>query len=362
MKLEIREKRGALVCFLGILANILLAAGKIAVGLIYHLISVTADGFNNFSDCLGGVAVLVSFFVAAKPADREHPYGHRRAEYIASMVSGMCVLVLAAELLRASIGAVQGEGGEVGLIVYVVLAVSVAIKLGMFVLYRVAAKKLDAPALGAAATDSICDSAATLVVILGGVLAPFVPFADGAAGILVSLFIVWQGVKILKDAGDELLGKAPDPALKEEIRAVALEAGVLGVHDLMIYSYGKGVTFATLHAELDASLSALEAHAIADGIEQTVREKTGVCLTVHPDPVDLGDAEAALRRDVWEAVRGITEGLALHDVRRLGEDRIEFDVTVPYSCRLQEEELRRALSSSVEKKTGRAAVIRIVRE
>ena len=362
MKLGIREKRGAWVCFFGILANILLAAGKIFAGLFFGLISVTADGFNNFSDCLGGVAVLVSFFVAGKPADREHPYGHRRAEYIASMVSGMCVLVLAVELLRASVGAVQSGGGEVSWIVYVVLSVSVAVKLGMFALYRIAAKKLEAGALGAAATDSLCDSAATLAVILGGALAPFVPFADGAAGILVSCFIAWQGVKILRDAGNELLGKAPDPALQEQIKRIALEAGVLGVHDLRIYSYGKGASFATLHAEMDASLSALDAHAVADGIEQRVREETGVCLTVHPDPVDLSAPEEELRQQVWETVRGLTEGIALHDLRRTGEGRVEFDVTVPYRCTIAEEELRAAIVSAVKQRLGVEADVRIARE
>lgn len=364
--LDIRENRGMLVCFIGILCNLLLSAGKIAAGVIFGSVSVTADGFNNLGDCGSGAVALVSFFIAKKPADRNHPFGHRRAESVAAMIAGLFVLLLAVELGRESVERVINGGTPAeSWMIYLILGLSVAVKAGMFVLYRVFAKKLGSDALKAAATDSICDCLATAAVVVGTALIPVAPSADGWAGIVVSLFIVWQGIRILMEAGSELLGRAPDPALAERIRQTALAAdGVLGVHDLQIYSYGKGVSFATLHVEMDASRSMLDAHTVIDGVEMQVKRETGVLLTVHLDPVDLTNREeSSLRLKIWESARELADGLELHDLRLIpGTKRVEFDVGVPYACKRTDAELCEALEEIVRGLGDYEAMIRIERE
>ncbi len=363
---DLREKRGAWICAVGLCCNLLLSAGKIAAGIIFGFVSVTADGFNNLSDFGSGIVALVSFFIAAKPADREHPYGHRRAEYIASMITGLIVLFLAAELLRDSIGSiVTGSGSEISYFIYIILAVSIFVKAAMSVLYRVGAKKLDSDTLRAAATDSLCDCFATLAVIVGAVCSEVLPAADGIAGIAVSLFIIWQGVRILIEASSKLLGQAPDAALKEKIRSISLSAeGVLGVHDLQIYSYGKNVSYATIHIEMDASASMLDAHTVIDGLEMRVKRETGVSLTAHLDPVDLTDCEgSALKLKVWERARELAEGLEMHDFRLIpGTRKVEFDVGVPYDCKMTDEALLNALVGIVTSFGAYEPIVNVERE
>ena len=248
---------------IGIACNLMLAGAKIAVGAVSGLVSVMADGFNNLSDCGSSAVSLVSFCVSEKPADKEHPYGHRLAEYVASMVTGFLVLFLAVELMRESISKIiSGETTDTSWVVFLVLGISVVVKLGMFALYRIMAKRLNSDPLKAAATDSLCDCAATAAVGAGvGILIGTGFPADGWAGALVALFIVWQGLKILLEAGSKLLGQAPDKALTDRMKEIILSGnGVLGMHDLRVYGYGKGVAFATVHVEMDASVDALTSH------------------------------------------------------------------------------------------------------
>ena len=352
MNAHIKET-GMGVCLIGILLNLLLAGGKIAAGILSGLVAVTADGFNNLSDCGSGAA------------DREHPYGHRRAEYVASTIAGCFVCCLAVEFFRECAESLLAGGAPAGTwAVYAVLGVSVAVKLALFALYRMGAKRWDSDALKAASVDSLCDCLASAAVVLGTALSPHFAAADGIAGLLVSLFIAWQGVKLLLEGSSKLLGQA-DPALAAAIRETALATeGILGVHDLMIYSYGKGASFATLHAEMDASLSMLAAHTVIDGLEMQVKKQTGVLLTVHLDPVDLADrAESALRIRLWEKVRELTEGLKLHDFRLIpGTNRVEFDVCVPYSCKIADDVLAAAIAAIVQELGDYEPVLRIERE
>lgn len=338
---------------LGMVCNLLLAAGKIAAGAVTGLLSVLADGVNNLSDCASSVVALISFRVAQKPADREHPYGHRRAEYVASMCIAFLVLVLAVEFARESLEKVTAGAGNASVWwVYLVLGVSVLVKAGMFFGYRAVAKRTDSDPLRAAATDSACDCAATLVVLAGALIAQFTGFAaDGWMGLLVALLIGWQGVKLLLEASSKLLGQAPDRALTERLRDLLLSGeGVLGVHDLRVYGYGKGVTFATAHAEMDARLPALTSHAVLDGLEKKVRAETGVEITLHLDPVVVGDAEAKeLEARLRAAVEGTIEGMNIHDFRlvRGSTKKVVFEVGVPFDCPVGDGEIADTVSRAV---------------
>lgn len=351
---NLRVSKGAVTSAIGIVCNVLLAAAKITIGLIFGLVSVVADGFNNLSDCGSSAVTLFAFRISEKPADKEHPYGHRRAEYIAALVTGFFVLFFAAELVRESIEKIVANTlPDVSWVVYVVLAISVAVKAGMFVFYRVMANKLQSDSLKAAATDSLCDCIATTAVIVGVVVLQFTNFAaDGWVGIVVALFVLWQGVKIVKDASSKLLGQAPSAELLGKIKEIiCAKEGIIGVHDLRVFSYGKDMIFSTVHVEMDANTPSLEAHAILDAIEHEVKDRLNVSLTAHFDPVDLQDGEALeLEARVREAVEGVAQGLELHDFRlvRGTVNKLIFDVEAPYDCKMSDEQLR----SSIEKAVG----------
>lgn len=340
-----RARSGTIVSFIGIVCNILLASAKIAVGLVLGLISVAADGFNNLSDCGSSTVSLVSFKISEKPADKEHPYGHRRAEYIASMIIGFIVLFMAVELLRESVDEiVEGTAYSGTWVVFFVLGLSIAIKAGMFVLYRVYAKKLQSDTLRAAAVDSLCDCIATAVVVAGAVVSEYTHVSvDGWMGVAVSVFIAVQGVKLLVEMSSKLLGQAPDEGLVKNIKTKILSGdNVLGAHDLQVLVFGRDTYYATVHVEMDAALPAMEAHAVLDGLEHDILEQFGVNLTAHLDPIDLADNEAReLERKVRAALDGTIDGLELHDFRlvRGFNKKLVFDACVPFSCKLTDGEI-----------------------
>lgn len=336
----------------GIVVNLLLAGAKIAAGLLSGLVSVLADGINNLTDSGSCIVSLIFLRIAQKPADREHPYGHQRAEYIASLIIAFLVLLLAAELLMQSAESIGGERREGGVLVYVLLGVSIAVKAGMYVYYSVVAKRSGAHPLRATATDSLCDCLSSFVVLAGMLLSQLFSLPlDGWAGILVAIFIAWQGIGILRDASSKLIGTAPDPALTEGIRDCILAGeGVLGLHDLHLYSYGSNKQFATAHVEMDASEPVMLLHAALDHVEREVQKRFGVELTAHLDPVDLNDEEMlSLRERVCAAVEGMQAGLSVHDFRLVRGEKVKavFEVSVPFSCPKKDGEIEEEIAGIV---------------
>ena len=355
-KTAARAKKGTLASVIGMICNLVLAGAKIAAGLVFGLVSVLADGINNLSDCGSSAVALVSFRIAAKPADKEHPFGHQRAEYVASMIIGCIILALGVELLRESIDTViEGARTEASPVVFAVLGASVAVKAGMYFFYRAMAKAMGgSDPLVSAAKDSACDCIATLAAIVGTLVSMYgdIPSADGWAGILVALFIMWQGVGVLKEAGSKLLGQAPDRAQLDDLRACILKGeGVLGVHDVRLFSYGPQHLFATAHVERDANEPAMLSHEALDRLEREVRKELGIDLTSHLDPVDLNDEEAQhLEHEVREKTKGLYEGLDLHDFRlvRGAKKTLVFEAAVPFDCKAKDKEIAAKLSKLVK--------------
>ena len=362
-----RSSKGIIISAAGVAVNILLAAAKIVAGIFAGLVSVVADGLNNLGDCGSGIVSLVSFRVSEKPADRTHPYGHGRAETVASMIISFFILLLAVETLRESIEKIISGGAAEGTAaVFIVLGVSIGVKCALALVYGLYAKKLGSSALKAASVDSASDCLATLAVIAGALTAAYTDLpADGWAGLAVGAFILFQGGKLVFDSASELLGRAPERGLFESLKALILSDGVLGVHDMRIYGYGRGVYFATAHAEMDAELPALKSHAVLDEIEHEALTNLGVDLTLHLDPVDLKDEEArSAEEKIKSSLTGLAEGLDLHDFRLVrGKDKkLIFDAGVPFSCPLSDEELRKKIENAVKEAGDYTPVVTVERE
>ncbi len=368
-----RNKISFVTTLFGLIANALLCAGKFAVGLLCGNIAVTADAVNNLSDAGNNVVTLIAIKVAGKPADKEHPFGHERVEYISALVVAFIILFLGVELAVSSVEKIILNFKEPYLpefdawLVYV-LSFSVVVKVVMFFVYRTNGKKAQSPVLKAMALDSIMDVAATaavLAAILIGRLASV--NLDGYMGLAVSVLIFVGGIKIAKDTVSGLIGVAPDKKLIAELEAeIAAYDGVLGVHDLLVHSYGPYNTFVTVHAEVDAKADMLAAHERIDRIERDFLEKRNIHLLVHLDPTEKDNPEIeAVLPSIKEVLSSVADGLNFHDVRLVrqgGAGKIFFDMVAPFELEKSDEELKNLAESRLFEKTGMSFSVTVDRE
>lgn len=352
----VRAAYGRLAGWVGIVMNLILFAGKLIVGALSASVAITADAVNNLSDASGSIVTLLGFHLAAKPADEEHPYGHDRAEYLAGLAVAALILMIGAELVKSSIKKIITPT-EVAFsaVTVIVLLASIGCKLYLACFDRALGKRIQSPALLAAAADSRNDVISTAVVLLAGIISRLsgVPI-DGWAGLAVAIFILWSGVGIAKDTIDPLLGCAPDEELVHTIAGEirGFDARVLGIHDLMVHDYGPGRRFASVHVELDAQEDVLAAHELIDSIEREIKKRLHIELVVHYDPIVTNDQELnAMHTRLSEIITAIDPRLSLHDfrmVRGRASSNLIFDLVLPTDLRGQESELKHRISEQLD--------------
>ncbi len=368
----VRRAYGTMASVVGIILNLLLAAGKFTVGFLFGAISVQADAVNNLSDAGSQIISLVSFKIAAKPADREHPFGHARIEYVASMIVSFLVLLIGWELLSGSIDKVFHPKETVfSWISVAVLAVSVLVKLWLCFFNRKIAKRIDSTVMRATAADSLSDAAATTAVLIATLVYRFTGFdPDAYMGILVAILILWAGIKILNETKNSILGERPTNEQITEIRAIVAEfenSGVIGLHDLVVHNYGPGRVMASLHVEVDGDMNIYASHDIMDRIERRLQVECGIIATVHMDPVAIHDpAVTALRELSLSLARALDERLRIHDFRIVPGDthtNLIFDVVAPFDLKIPDDTLRTTLADRIHDHDEKLfAVITVDRE
>ena len=358
-----REKCGKRAGLLGILLNILLAAAKIAFGAVSGAVSVLTDGMNNLTDCGSNVVSVVGFKVSGKPADKEHPFGHRRAESVSALVIAVVILAVAAELAIQSVESIfSPEKTDFSRGLVIVLGVSVLVKLFMFLMNRSLYKEFSAETFKATATDSLSDAIATAVVLASLFVSRYTGIElDGYMGMAVAVFIAFSGASILKETVSRLLGHAVDRETVKKLEAdICAFEGVHGVHDMALHDYGEGKLYATAHVEVDSHMTLTAAHDLADKIEKAV-EKTGVALTVHIDPLVLDDpAVNRLREETERAVHEIDAAFQVHDFRVVGgkeHANLIFDVAIPFGCALSDEQVLARIEERISLMNENAGVV-----
>ena len=332
----VRSAYGTLAGILGMICNFLLFGIKLFAGITTGSIAVTSDAFNNLSDMGASVVSVISAKLSNQRPDADHPYGHGRYEYIASLFVAAMIVMVGIELLKSSVEKIlHPTEVTVALLPLLLLCASVAIKVWMFFYNRDIGNRVDAPVLRATAADSLNDALSTGAVIVTTVVGTFLPFSiDGYVGIFVCLLIFKAGLGIMKETVDLLLGRAPDKELVARIGEIVTSGeGIIGIHDLIVNDYGPGRCIASVHAEIPAKANIIRAHEIIDALEMRISEELGVIMVIHMDPVITDDPHInALREWVTAEITAIDESFSMHDFRITeGEERINliFDVAVP---------------------------------
>lgn len=359
-----RVKIGRNAGIIGIGVNLILFAFKLTAGILSGSVSIIADAVNNLTDAGSSILVLLGYIVSAKPADHEHPFGHARMEYICGLFISIIVTVLGIELFKSSVESIFSgkEAAEFSVLSIVIMVCAIIAKIGLAIFYKLTAKKIGSETLAASAADSIGDVCATGGVILGIILTPVIGNAsDGIFGAAVAVYIFVMGVKLVIESSNTLLGKAPDMELvKKIIGKLRSYDGVLGIHDLVIHSYGVDNYFASVHVEMDADRDIMASHDIIDNIEVDFKEQMGIQLIVHLDPVTLNNEkvnELHLKTSeiVGEIAAEYSSPMSIHDFRvvfGVTHTNIIFDIAVTHDIPLSNEEIVNLIREEIKKKIG----------
>ncbi len=337
----------------GIACNVLLFFIKLAAGLLASSVAIIADAFNNLSDAGSSIVTLLGFKLSAAPADREHPFGHGRMEYLSALAVAALIMVAGFELALSSAEKIFAPSlPQVNFLTLGILVLSMAVKLWMALFYRRIGKKIDSETLVAACADSRNDVICTGVVLVSAAVSMAFGLAvDGYVGVLVALFVLFSGFSIMRETVSPLLGQAPDPALVKEISDTVLSFdGIVGMHDLMVHNYGPGRVIVSLHAEVPCDVPITKSHDVVDCAERELKEKFHVSACIHMDPVDVADPRTKeLKRVAQKILKEVDERLSLHDFRVVPGDthtNLIFDMVVPFEL----EEQRSALILEVQRR------------
>ena len=329
--IKVRENYGTMAGITGIVCNIFLFVLKFAVGTLSGSISVLSDAFNNLSDSASCVVTLFGCKMAAKPADKDHPFGHGRAEYLTSLIIAVIIILVGFELLRSSAGKiVSPDEVKFSAAALISLFASIGVKLWMSVFNTKLGKRINSPVMMATAQDSRSDVIATSAAVIGLTASLFTTLPiDGAMGIVVSIFIIKGGFGIVKDTVDDLIGKPADHELIKKIEDIVTAPDkIIGVHDMVVHDYAD--------------------HDVIDSIERDIFKKLGIMMTIHMDPVDVDNEQTnACRKAVEEYAAQLDPRLRIHDFRLVPGDthtNLVFDIVVPYDCKYSESELKEKLS------------------
>ena len=359
--IKVRTAYGMLSSVVGMICNVFLFAVKLTIGILMNSLAVMADAFNNLSDAASSVISFMSVKIAEKPADEKHPFGHGRVEYIAALIVSFLVIKVGVTLLKSSVGKLKNpEEIAFDLIPFLFLVLSVGVKLWMAFFNRKLGKRINSQVILAASADSLGDVVTTGATILSILVSCFAGVnIDAAAGLIVSLVVIWAGVGIARDTIEPLIGLSADPEIANKIcEMVESYDGIIGTHDLIIHNYGPNRSMASIHAEVPRDIDIEVSHEIIDRIEREVSKKLNIFLVIHMDPVEVKDERVlAAKEQVGKVLRELDPEVTYHDFRVVwGEQRINliFDILVPYSYdSAAEEELKERVSAGMKREDER---------
>lgn len=350
---KVRTSYGILSSIVGVICNVILFGVKMTVGLVINSISVMADAFNNLSDAASSVISFVGVKLADRPADKEHPFGHGRFEYIAALAVAFLILQVGFSLLQSSFDKVlHPEEVTFNPILVGILCVSVLVKVWQMLFNRKLGNRINSTVMKATSADSMGDVVVTSATIISAIIAGLTGLKiDGYMGLIVSLFVMLAGIRIAKETLEPLLGQAIERDVYEKItKMVESYEDIIGTHDLIIHNYGPTHRMATIHAEVPNNINFEKAHETIDQIERDVLAKLDIFLVIHMDPIEVNDAMVLEKKDlVMSIVKGLEAKATIHDFRIVnGEHQINliFDLVLPYSYHKEQEQ--KLLSSIVE--------------
>ena len=362
---DVRTAYGVLAGLVGIGCNLLLFLTKLVIGIFLGSISVLTDAFNNLSDAASSLVSFISAKLAATPADKEHPFGHGRIEYISALVVAFLILEVGLSCLKSAIEKIiHPEELSFSVVSIVVLVLSMFVKVWLSRFNRILGNRIHSTVMKATAADARNDVIVTGATVVSLLLTKFTGLQlDGYMGVIVAGFVFVVGIEIIKETVRPLIGEAADKEHYQKIKDfVEGYDGILGSHDLIVHNYGPAYSMATIHAEVPNTMHIEVAHELIDTIERDIYDEQNIILTIHMDPIEVND-EKVLQKKQWlkMVIRELEPEASMHDFRMVSagnRTNLIFDLLIPYSYKEQQEmELLKKIMETVRKDDGNCRCI-----
>ena len=361
---KVRNKVISFSGIVGIACNILLFIVKIIAGTLTHSVAVLSDGAQTLSDSLSCIISIAGVKLASKPADKDHPFGHGRFEYLSSLAMGVIFAIVGFEFLKTSIKQIIHPVKVIySTLTLIILIISIAVKFWMYIFNTKIANKISSLTIKAAAKDSIGDCVLTAVTILGIVSSLFTALPiDGVVGCIVSILILKSAWEVLKETVDTLLGMPADEETINNIKNIVLShKEIIGIHDLIVHNYGPGKMFATLHAEIDGRSNIFDSHEIIDDIEKDLYNELAIIATIHMDPLDTQNKELLIyKKEIEKILNDMNFNMSMHDFRMVsgkGHTNLIFDILIPHEHLDKSEFIKQKISEQIKKYDNKLNVV-----
>lgn len=367
----VRDSYGYLAGIVGMISNVILFIIKFTIGLITKSIAITADSFNNLSDSASSLITILGFKLSSKPADSEHPFGHGRVEYLSGLFVSVLVILVGIEFIKSSFNRILHPVNINFLVIpFLLIILSIFLKVWLSRFNKTVGSRINSTALKAASLDALSDVFVSSTTALSFILSKWTSFPiDGYIGLLISGFILYSGVNLIRDTLDPLLGQAPDKELVHKLQIGVMSYNYIsGVHDLIIHNYGPGRIMASIHAEVPASVNIMKLHEVIDKAERELSKALKLELIIHMDPINTDCEEVLKVKDEIESslMENFPDIKSIHDFRIVGEGEIKnliFDIVVGFDKNLNLEKLKKEAEEFIlEKHPGFNTVITIDRD
>ena len=359
-----RLKLGVMSGVVGIVLNIILSVFKVIFGAITKSISIIADGVNNIFDAISSIISLIGFRISGKPADDEHPFGHGRVEYISALTLAFFILLMGFELIKSSIDKFTNPETVIFSVpAVIVLVLSILAKIWLAFFNKKIGKLINSVTVDAVVTDSIGDIAATTCSLIALIASKYTDLPiDAFMGIIVALVVIYAGIGIIRDTMGPLLGEPPEKEIVEKLEEAVLSYdGVIGIHDLVLHSYGHSKIIGSVHAEVPADKDMLESHDLIDMIERDIRHRFGIEISIHMDPVLVNDERTEKYKEmVAEIIASISPDITMHDFRIVDgptHTNLIFDLVLPRKSEITEQKLKDTVATRVKEKDSRCFTV-----
>lgn len=365
---KVRNKYGKVAGIFGIISNLILGIIKLIIGFISNSVSIMADAINNLSDMLSSILTIIGFKLASKKPNHEHPYGYARYEYVSGFAIAILMLIMGLIFAKESITKIiHPEELIINNTTFLILFIAIVGKACQMFVYLDFSKTIESNTLKTSAVDTRNDIISTTAILISMIIMKkFNINIDGYLGLVVSLFVIYSSLQMVKEVLEPIIGIVPTKEQVNEITQRILSYDyVQGIHDLVIHNYGVHNDFVTVHVEIDSKMDMLKAHDLMDNIENDFRENLGISLTIHMDPVVLGNEKVdKLKQLIVSTIHKLDNSLEIHDFRIVEgttHTNILFDCVVPYEKDYTAENIREYLNNNIKSEEKYYYVIEIDR-